>query len=168
MATTPSQTWTVPRVVARGWSRSSFFARCCLAGLGVVICYQFHWDWLRYVTSEANLQLDALVGVHLQRISFDTVMWSGHLYRYVIACTFADVWCGALAFLWIVRRSVAQNLLGVAGFTIGLFALNIARLSFSDFLCAHGMSWNIGHNVVGGICYFLIWTWLQRNLRALA
>ncbi|MGZ4815291.1 MAG: hypothetical protein ACXVZV_07775 [Terriglobales bacterium] len=128
----------------------------------------FHWDWLRSVTSEWNLRLDALLGVHLKRIAFDSVEWNGYLYRYVIACTFADVWCGAIPFLADLRRTITQNALVLVEFTAGLFLVNIARLSFSDFLCAHGVSWNLGHNVVGGVCYFLIWTWLQRKQRTAA
>src|SRR3954451_15421634 len=127
--TTSSQTWTVPRLPASDRSRSGFVFRSLLAALAVLICYQFRWEWLRYLTSEWNLRLDALVGVHLQRVSFDTVMWNGHVYRYVIACTFADVWCGAIAFIWQLRRSVSQNLFTLATFTLSLFVFNIARLS---------------------------------------
>ena len=165
MAATDIQTWTLTRSPVRQRSTSVFLVRCLLAAIAVLLCYQFHWEWLRYLTSEANLRLDGVLGVHLQRLSFDSVVWNGSVYRYVIACTFADVWCGALAFLWIVRRSVIQNLLSIGLFTAGLFAFNIVRLSFSDFLCAHGASWNLGHNVVSGISYFLIWTFLQWRLR---
>ena len=165
MATTPSQAWTIARTRAGDASRSEFALRCLFAAVAVLVCYQFRWEWLRYLTAEGNLRLDALLGVHLQRVAFDTVLWRGQLYRYVTACTMADVWCGALAFLWLPRSSVAKNLMVLAAFTLGLFAVNIARLSFSDFVCAHGVSWNLGHNVVSGVCYFLIWQWLMWNRR---
>ncbi len=166
MATTPISSWTTDRAAhAGGRSTHEFLLRCLLATVAVVVCYQFRWDWLRYLTSEFNLRVDALLGVHWQRLTFDTVAWNGRVYTYVIACTMADVWCGALAFLWMIRRNIAENLLTLAGFTVGLFALNIARLSLSDFLCAHGASWNLGHNVVAGICYFLIWEWLLWHRR---
>ncbi len=139
--------------------------RIMAAAAAVVVCYQFQWLWLRHWTMVCNAALDRVFGVVLVPMSADTVMWHGATYRYVIACTMADVWCGALAFLWMIRRNIAENVLTLAGFTVGLFALNIARLSLSDFLCAHGASWNLGHNVVAGICYFLIWEWLLWHRR---
>ena len=163
MATTPSQTWTEPRIGAADASKSGFLLRCLLAALAVLVCYQFQWEWLRHLTLECNLRFDAALGVQLERVGFDTVMWNGHLYHYVVACTFADVWCGAIAFLWQLRRTILQNLVALAGFTFSLFVFNIVRLSFSDLLCARGASWNLGHNVISGISYFLIWTWLQRQ-----
>lgn len=167
MATTPISAWTAARSRAASLSTHEFLLRCLLAALAVALCYQFRWDWLRYLTSEANLRFDALLGIPWQRVGFDSAEWNGRVYRYVIACTMADVWCGALAFLWVVRRSVSENLLLLSGFTAALFGLNIARLSLSDVLCAHGVSWNLGHNVVAGVCYFFIWEWLlwQRRRR---
>src|SRR5581483_3836595 len=134
MATTPISSWTAARSHEGGASTYEFALRCLLAALAVVVCYQFQWDWLRYLTSEANLRVDAIIGVNWQRLTFDTVAWNGRVYTYVIACTMADVWCGALAFLWMMRRSIGQNLRTIVGFALGLFALNIARLSLSDFL----------------------------------
>jgi len=95
MATTPSQTWTEPRIGAADASKSGFLLRCLLAALAVLVCYQFQWEWLRHLTLECNLRFDAVLGVQLERVGFDTVMWNGHLYHYVVACTFADVWCAA-------------------------------------------------------------------------
>ena len=165
MATTSISFWTAARSRVGGWSHHEFLFRCLVAALAVAVCYQFRWDWLRYLTSEFNLRLDALLGLHWQRLTFDTAAWNGHVYTYVIACTMADVWCGALAFVWIIGRSIASNLLTLAGFTFALFGLNVTRLSLSDFLCAHGASWNLGHNVIAGICYFLIWEWLLWHRR---
>jgi hypothetical protein len=160
MATASASSWTGARWRVGGWSMREFLLRCLLAAVGVAICYQFRWDWLRYLTSELNLRFDAVLGVHWQRLTFDTALWNGRLYTYLIACTMADAWCGALGFLWSTRQSMAANLLTLAEFTICLFALNITRLSLSDFLCAHGAPWALGHDVVAGICYFLIWEWL--------
>ena len=165
MATTPLTWWTVVRTRAGAQSTYDLAGRVVLAAIAVVVCYQFRWETLRYVTSELNLRLDALVGVHWQRLSFDTVAWHAQVYHYVVACTFVDVWCGAIPFLWMLRRSIPDNLLTIAGFTAVLFACKICRLSFSDLLFAHGVSWNLGHNFVGGICYFLIWEWLMRYRR---
>jgi hypothetical protein len=167
MATSSTFSWTAVRTHARGQSTSDFLIRALLCALAVLICYQFRWEWLRYLTSEMNLRLDAVAGVHLQRLSADTVLWRGQVYQYVVACTFADVWCGAIPFLWDLRQTMSRNLLRLAAFTPALFAFNVLRLTLSDVLCAHGFSWNIGHNVVSGVSYFLIWSWLRRSSRTL-
>jgi hypothetical protein len=128
-----------------------FAIRCLIAALAVVVCYQFSWDWLRALTADANIRLDELAGVYLQRVSFDTVAWQGQLYRYAIACTFADVWCGSLAFLWHKEEKPLTNFALIAFWTAALFGFNVFRLSVSDVLFAHGLSWNIAHNV-GSCC----------------
>jgi hypothetical protein len=139
---------------------SSLVLRFSLAALAVLLCYQFQWEWLRAATCEWNLRIDSLFGVHLQKIAFDTVVYRGAVYRYVIACTMADAFCGALPLIWNLRRSVLQNLKFIAAFAAGLFVFNVLRLSFSDILFAMGLSWDLGHNVVSGICYFLLWEWI--------
>jgi hypothetical protein len=139
---------------------SSLVLRFALSALAVLICYQFQWEWLRAATSEWNLRLDALFGVHLQRISFDTVIYRGATYRYVIACTMADAFCGALPLVWNLRRTVMQNLSFIIAFAAGLFVFNVVRLSFSDILFARGLSWDWAHNVVSGVSYFLLWEWI--------
>ena len=141
--------------------------RVLLCVAAVVTCYQFEWDWLRSATCYWNLIADNCFGVHLVRTSADTVMWRGQLYHYVVACTMADVWCGALAWLWNSRQTLAQNLARWFLFGLGLFVFNIARLTFSDVLFAANLPWDLAHNVVSGIAYWLIWRWLW-NRRAFA
>jgi hypothetical protein len=125
-----------------------------------MICYQFHWEWLRALTCDWNLRLDSLFGVHLQKIAFDTVVYRGETYRYAIACTMADAFCGALPLIWNSRHSVVRNLGLIGAFAVVLFIFNVSRLSFSDALFAQGLSWNWAHNVVSGICYFMLWEWI--------
>ncbi len=139
--------------------------RCLLATIAVVVCYCFQWEWLRRLTADGNVFLDSLVAVHLQRLSFDTVAWHGQLYRYVVACTFADVWCGSLGFLWRTADSFLRNLATIAVWSLLLFSFNVFRLSFSDVLFAQGLSWNLAHNVVSGIAYFAVWQVLWWRLR---
>ena len=134
--------------------------RFLLCALAVLVCYQFHWEWLRAATCEWNLRVDALFGVYLQKIAFDTVVYRGLTYHYVVACTAADAFCGALPLVWNVRHSALRNLGFIAAFAAGLFFLNVLRLSFSDVLFAMGVSWDLGHNVVSGICYFILWEWI--------
>ncbi len=167
MGTTYIQEWSGARAIhGRHFLREMAF-RCGLAAIAVAVCYCFGWEWLRTVTADANTWVDALFGVHLQRLSFDTVAWHGQVYRYVIACTMADVWCGSLAFLWKKEEGWARNLLVLAIWTPALFAFNVLRLSFSDVLFARGLSWNLAHNVVSGVTYFAVWQvlWARLNRR---
>src|SRR4051812_16496856 len=147
------------------WVTTELIFRFTVAALAVAICYCFDWRFLRNLTLDLNLRLDSLFGVHLQQISSDTVMYNGALYRYVIACTIADVWCGAIPLIWDIRSRVGQNLRLIGVLTVSLFAFNIIRLSFSDVLFAYGLSWNVAHNVVSGVAYFLIWTFVWKRTR---
>jgi hypothetical protein len=142
---------------------TEMLVRLALVPVAVAICYFFRWEFLRFLTSEANLRLDPLVGIHLQRISADTVQWNGTLYRYQNACTFIDVWCGAIPLLWNLKRTLSQNSVFFACFAVVLFAFNVFRLSVSDVLFSAGLSWNIAHNVVSGIAYFAVWVWIWRH-----
>lgn len=151
---------------SRNRSQSRALAiRFTLAALAVAVSYFFRWELLRLWTSEANLRLDLLAGIHLQRISSDTVMWRGVLYRYENACTFVDVWFGSIPLLWNLGRSVTRNALFMTAVAAGLFCFNVFRLSVSDVLFAAGLPWNLAHNVVSGISYFVVWLWIWSRLR---
>jgi exosortase/archaeosortase len=138
----------------------SLILRLLLAALAVLICYQFHWEWLRALTCDWNIRLDALMGVNLQKIAYDTVVYRGVTYHYAVACTMADAFCGALPLIWNTRHSVVRNLGLIAAFAAILFVFNVSRLSFSDVLFAKGLSWDWAHNVVSGVCYFILWEWI--------
>ena len=142
--------------------------RVLLAALAVVICYQLRWDLLRFITLELNLRLDALAGVTLQRVSPDTVLWNGTTYRYVIACCFADVWCGAIPLIWDLRRTIRSNIARIVVFGIVLVAFNVFRLSVSDVLFANGIPWDFAHGIIGGLAYFavFVWIWNRKSWRA--
>jgi hypothetical protein len=138
-------------------------ARFALVTVAVGICYCFHWRLLRFLTSEANLRLDLLAGIHLDRLACDTVRWKGVAYHYENACTFVDVWFGCIPLLWNLRRSIAQNLAFLAFVALALFTFNVFRLSVSDVLFAAGLSWELAHNVISGVAYFLVWIWIWRH-----
>jgi hypothetical protein len=138
--------------------------RLSITAIAVASCYLFQWQCLRYLTSELNRQLVAMAGIYLERVSADTVIWNGVYYQYGNACIFADVWCGSLPLLWDVRVSVLANIQILAPFTLGLFVFNIIRLSLSDILCQMGVPWFVGHNVLGGVAYFLVWKWIWNNV----
>lgn len=139
--------------------------RFVLAALAVAISLCFRWEFLRFLTSEANLRVDLLAGIHLQRISFDTVMWRSILYRYENSCTFIDVFFGSIPLLWSFRRSYLQNTSFLLAVAVGMFCFNVMRLSVSDVLFAAGLSWNLAHNVISGISYFVVWLWIWKQLQ---
>lgn len=154
-----------PASAGAHWRRRlsrGLLVRIALCLLAVVACYQFSWLWLRHWTLLMNAALDRLSGVVLQPVAADTVTWHGAVYRYVIACTFADVWCGAVPLLWDLCRSVRRNLVLLAAFTAGLAAFNIIRLSFSDVVFAWGVPWDLAHNVVSGVAYFVVLEFVVR------
>ena len=136
-----------------------------LAALAVAFSYCFRWEFLRFWTSQANLRVDEIFGIHLERISFDTVMWRGVLYRYENACTFVDVFFGSIPLLWNLRRNLLYNVGFLFGVAAGMFCFNVFRLSVSDVLFADGLSWDLAHNVVSGISYFVVWVWIWKRLR---
>jgi hypothetical protein len=138
--------------------------RFSLAALAVGLSYLFRWESLRFLTSEANLRLDLLVGIHLQRLSADTVMWKSVLYRYENPCTFVDVWFGSIPLLWNVRRTLPWNVGFMGAVAAAMFCFNVFRLSVSDALFAAGLPWNIAHNVISGISYFVVWMWIWNRL----
>lgn len=167
VTTAATQSSDVPETVRPRlqWRHSELLIRLGLVAAAVAFAYCFRWDFLRSWTLEANAALDRLAGVNLLRISKDMVVWHGIPFRYENACTFVDVWFGSLPLLWTTRRGFWYNLLFVSLYTPVLFAFNIFRLSLSDVLFAHGFSWNLAHNVLSGVAYFLVWIWLWGEVR---
>ena len=137
--------------------------RLALSACAVLLCYCLPWDGLRFLTSELNLRLDRLAGLSMQRLLYDTILWNGTVYRYVIACTFADVWCGALPLIWDGRRKFAANLLRSFLLGVLLLGVNALRLSFSDVLSAWGVPWLWAHGLVAGLWYYVVWEWVRQN-----
>ena len=137
--------------------------RFLLCAVAVLICYQFDWNWLRFLTSESQMRLDALLGMPHQRVAFDTILWKGTLYQYVTACTFVDVWCGAIPLMWNLRRKIWANIARALVLALVLFVFNVVRLSFSNVLFNAGLNWDLAHNAVGGVCYFAVWVWLWNH-----
>ena len=138
----------------------SLVFRLILSALAVLACYQLQWDWLRSLTCDWNTRIDAVFGVYLHRVAFDTVLFRGQSYHYAVACTMADVFCGAIPLILDRKLGIRRNLILVAAFAVALVSFNVLRLSFSDVIFAWGLSWNWAHNVVSGVCYFIIWEWI--------
>jgi exosortase/archaeosortase len=145
-----------PRLIELPFTRE-FLVRACLVAIFVVVSHELRWQWLRFVTSEVVLRLSATLGMDTARLSFDTIRVQETPFRFVVSCTFIDVFLGSLPLLWDLRRSLLRNCarLVVAG-TI-LFAFNIIRLEIAQVLYARGASWEVADGVLGGIAYFLVW-----------
>jgi hypothetical protein len=150
------------RVEQAEWN-SALILRIALVVAGVLLCYCFQWQWLRYFTSEANLRVDAWFGLEMQRLSSDTVLWKGVLYKYQNACTFADVWCGAIPLIWNASKRVLWNLAFIGIFSIALFAFNTFRLSLSDVFFNAGIPWLWAHQFLGGCAYFAVWLFIWKT-----
>jgi hypothetical protein len=141
----------------------SFIVRVCATALFVFLSYRVKWEFLRYSTSELNLRLDSLIGIFLERVSNDTLLWHGVLYRYQNACIFVDVWCGSIPLLWKLNGSNAENIRCLSLFSLSLFGFNVVRLTLSDCLYSVGLPWLWSHGILVGITYFLVWTWIWRR-----
>jgi hypothetical protein len=115
---------------------------------------------VRALTLELNLRLDSMADIHMQRLTANSVLWHGTVYRYDIACTFADVWCGAIPLVWRLRRSVLSNLSCIALLGLVLLFFNVFRLSLSDVLFAAGIPWMWAHGLIGGLSYLAVWIWI--------
>jgi hypothetical protein len=124
--------------------------------------YQTPWEWLLLLTSECVLRISASLGMTTSRLSFDTILVGGQATQYVIACTFVDVFMGAIPLLWNLKNSLLQNvslLIATAG---ALFAFNAVRLELVQVLCYQGVPWAVADEVLGGVAYFVVWLAIWR------
>lgn len=136
--------------------------------MAVLICYCFDWMWLRFVTSEATLRFVEWRGFDAARLSPHAIAWNGQHFEFGIACTFADVFCGALPLLWVRRASLLRNAGFIAAFAVGLFAFNLLRQSVADLLFGAGVPWTLADNAIGALSYFAVWVFLVRWLERTA
>jgi len=141
---------------------------CCRVGLVAIFvasAYQTSWEWLRLLTSECVLRISASLGMTTSRLSFDTILVGGQATQYVIACTFVDVFIGAIPLLWNPKNSVLRNvslLIATAG---ALFGFNVVRLEIAQVLYYQGVPWTVADEVLGGVAYFVVCLaiWLLRS-----
>ena len=143
--------------------------RAGLAAALVVLTYQGDWNALKAVTTEAVLRVSALLGLDEARISFDTVRIGHTPVRFVISCTFADVYAGAIPLLWNRSRSVAFNAAAMLAAGAALFVFNVLRLVAGHALFLRGWPWVVTDGVLGGVAYFCVWlvVWHRRSWRIL-
>lgn len=146
-----------------------FLLRASLVALFVLLTYCFPWHWLRFVTSAAVLRISGSLGMATARVSFDIIRIHGQLFRVVIACTFVDVFMGAIPLLWDVGKSLARNASRLLAVAVIFFSLNLVRLEITQLLYFRGASWTLADQVLGGFAYFAVWLflWRQRTWRVL-
>ena len=77
------------------WSYAVLLVRIPLVAVAVGVCYLFQWNWLRHLTQLSNVRLNLLAGLESWPAGSYYAFTGHHFVRYVIACTFADAWCGA-------------------------------------------------------------------------
>src|SRR5438309_4564573 len=144
--------------------------RIGLSVLFVTFTHQLQWQSLRMVTSEAILRTSLAMGMSVFRVSADTINVNGTFFQFVTACTFVDVFMAAIPLVWNLQTSAARNLIELFALAVTLFGLNIVRLQTAQVLFAHGASWNVADQVVGGFAYFAGWllVWRLIALRLLA
>ena len=138
--------------------------RLGLCVLAVLVCYRLDWSWLSFITSEAVLRFVGWLGFAVERLSPRQIAWNGQRFEFGIACTFADVFCGALPLLWLRSAGVWRNAADIAAFAAGLFAFNLLRQATAALLFAAGAPWALTDAVIGGLGYFVVWTFLVRRL----
>jgi hypothetical protein len=136
--------------------------RIGLSVLFVTFTHQLQWQSLRMVTSEAILRTSLAMGMSVFRVSADTINVNGTFFQFVTACTFVDVFMAAIPLVWNLQTSAARNLIELFALAVTLFGLNIVRLQTAQVLFAHGASWNVADQVVGGFAYFAVWLLVWR------
>jgi hypothetical protein len=141
-----------------------FVKRLPLVVVAVVLCYQFKWENLRYLTSEIVLRFAEWRGFQAERLGSHLVSWNGKLYEFGIACTFIDVFCGVVPLIWIWQLGVVRNLTSVAGFGVALFAFNLFRNCLADLIFSSGVPWLLADQVIGAVAYFIVWVCVVRWL----
>jgi hypothetical protein len=112
------------------------------------------------------LQAVRLAGVPGQRLSFDTIDLGGQPFVIDVSCTFADVFCASLAFLWITGAGLSSNARRVAGFALGLFVLDQARIAATYALFRTGLPWRAADLTLGALAYLAVWSWLACGIRS--
>ncbi|MGO9060491.1 MAG: hypothetical protein ACLQU2_24365 [Candidatus Binataceae bacterium] len=145
-------------VVAALFDRA-FFWRVSLAIAAVLLCLQFQWHTLRFLTSEAALQLTAALGLPIQRIAFDELKFRDSIIQFTVTCTWVDGLFGIVPLLR-MYGSRGANLRRMAIFVMGLFLLNLVRIEVVILLYRPGISWDLEHGWITGLSEFLVYLWV--------
>ena len=141
----------------------SEWLRLALIAPFVVLCYLFEWTWLRTLTTHSFVVALDFFGVSVVRLSQDTLMHRGQLYRFVVSCTAVDAFFGSIPLLWMIEKSLLRNLLFFGVYFLCLSVVNVARIAVGFVAFDRGVSWWLSHEVVAGIFYFALFLWIARR-----
>jgi len=132
----------------------------------VLLCYQFEWTGLRYLTSEVALRFAEWRGFAANRLGTDLIAWNGERFRFGIGCTFADVFCGAIPLIWVRSFGAPRNILNIGVLAVGLLGFNLLRRTLTDLIFgfAAWVPWPVLDQAIGGLSYFAVWVCLVRWL----
>ncbi|MGB7768239.1 MAG: hypothetical protein WBN22_05220 [Verrucomicrobiia bacterium] len=142
----------------------SLVYRLPMVVVAVLVCYCFEWGGLRHLTSEICLRFAEWRGLSVNRLGPYVICCNGSVFRFDVACTYADVFCGAIPLIWIWRLGMVRNLTRLAGFVAALFGFNIFHLCLTDLIFSAGAPWFVADQVIGGMAYFAVWVYLIRSL----
>lgn len=142
----------------------TYWLRWSLVAVAVGFCHLLDWYWLRVLTASLNQQWSGALGVPAYLLAPDLVRFPGLTGRFVVACTMADVWCGAIPLVWDLEEGISSNLSYLVYLAVVIFVLNTVRLAVSNFVIFQlGIPWTIGHQCFAALSYLLIWLLIQRR-----
>jgi hypothetical protein len=137
----------------------AFFWRVSLALMAVLLCLQFDWHLLRFLTSEAALRITAAVGLPIQRVAFDELEFSDTVIQFTVNCTWIVGLFGIVPLLR-MRGTWWLNLRRMSLFISGFFLLNLLRIEIIILCYKPGISWNREHGWITGVSEFLVYLWV--------
>jgi hypothetical protein len=144
-------------------SRKCFLLRLFLVPVAVCTCYLFGWHWLRGLTTDLTVRLTVLAGFQWIRVGPDSAMFRGQVFRFVIACTLVDAWCGAIPLIWKIRATILSNCVYMGALAVLMFAVNISRLTLVNVLFSAGVPWHVVHDSFSAATYLLVWAAILRR-----
>ena len=137
----------------------AFFLRVSIAVALVLLCFQFEWRELRFLTSEAALQITAASGQSVQRVAFDSLNFRHTVIQFTVTCTWINGLFGILPLLRI-NGAWPANLRWLAIFILGFFLLNLIRIEIVILCYRPGVSWDLEHGWITGIAEFIVYLWV--------
>lgn len=142
----------------------TYWLRWSLVAVAVGLCHLLEWYWLCVLTASLNQQGSAMLGVPSYRLAPDLVQYPGVIARFVVSCTMADVWCGAIPLVWDLEEGITSNLSYLMYLAVVVFVLNTVRLAASNFVVFRlGVPWILGHQTLAALGYLSIWLLIQRR-----
>jgi hypothetical protein len=145
-----------------GYLPATLLWRLPLVFVAVLACYRFDWMWLRLLTSEAALRFAEWRGFSVERLGPDLIAWNAGRFQFGIACTFVDVFCGAIPLIWMRAWRIDRNLLAIGGLAAAIAVFNLLRRMGTDLAFSLGVPWAVADAVFGGLGYFVVWAGLVR------